>query len=260
MKKSKHKLILLYLFIFYLTISIIVNFQNEFFTYFYKEKIWVHRVNSIEKLKETNSKFNGIELDVVFNTKTNVFDVNHPPAKSINLSLYKYLSSIKLNSNNLFWIDFKNLSTSNKINACLKLEKLCFELKLKKKQLIIESSNPQALDVFYSKGYQTSFYLPANLVSLNTQKLEEEIKSIQNIISENKTTYLSTDKRDYHIIKKYFPEHKLLIWSFYYFNKKTINPYHLLHGLNYIYYKLNILPDNNVYVTLFKYEGKAGNR
>lgn len=250
----------IYLFSIYLIVCLIVNFQNEVFSHFFQDKIWAHRVNSIEKLKEVNSKFGGIELDVVFHSSTNVFDINHPPSKSINLSLKKYLSSEKLNERNIFWLDFKNLTEDNKIDACLKLDSLCYEFKLNRDQFIIESKKPQYLNSFYEKGYKTSFYLPENLVSLDEKMLKEEITDIQRIISENKTTYLSTDKRDYRIIKEYFPEHKYLIWTFYFFNKKTINPYHILYGINNIRHKCKIFPDDNVIAVLFKYEAREGNR
>jgi hypothetical protein len=258
MKKYKNRLIAIL--ILYLFVCIIVNFQNEVFSYLFKEKTWVHRVNSIEKLKEVNSIFNGIELDVVFNNETKIFDVNHPPTKSINLSLRKYLASLNLNSNNRFWLDFKNLEEKNCINACLKLDTLCQEFSINKNRLIIESGNPQFLEVFYKKGYKTSYYLPSNLVGLSESELKEKLKSINSIVLKNKTTYLSTDKRDYSIVKKYFPKHKLLIWAFYFFDKKTINPYHILYGLNNIYHKFRVLPNNNVSVALFRYESAIGNR
>ena len=127
-------------------VVIVINYQNELLLKLFPEKIWVHRVNFIDKLQEINTKFSGVEVDVIFIEDKNIFDVNHPPAQSIDLSLFKYLSSIKLTSNNSFWIDFKNLSEDNMENSCLKLDSICKELKLNREQFIIEStSHPQYL-------------------------------------------------------------------------------------------------------------------
>jgi len=259
MNKPKRKYVF-YFFIIYAVLCLFINYQNSIFSFFYNEKTWVHRVNSITKLKEVQPLFKGIELDIVFNNNTNTYDVNHPPAKSINLTLNEYFSSVDLNIDSMFWLDFKNLTKDNYKNASNRLDSICIVNNINKSQLIIESTKPQYLNLLSKKGYKTSFYLPANLVGLGSFELEKKIKSINNIITQNKTTYLSTDKRDYAIVKKNFPNHKLLLWTFYYFNKKTINPYHLLFGLNYIYHKTRILPNNNVHAVLFKYDAQKGNR
>ena len=68
---------------------LIVNFQMKIFQSVYSSKVWAHRVNSIEKYQEARDIFSGIELDLMFDVASNTFDVNHPPAKSINLSLPK---------------------------------------------------------------------------------------------------------------------------------------------------------------------------
>jgi hypothetical protein len=60
-------------------------------------KVWAHRVNSIEKLAQTGALYSGVELDLVFvdEGEAAFFDVNHPPAPSIGLSLDAYLSSVE---------------------------------------------------------------------------------------------------------------------------------------------------------------------
>lgn len=67
---------------------LILNFQIYVFKFFFSSKIWAHRVNSIEKYEEARDLFSGVELDLVFNDLNNSFDVNHPPAKIINLNLF----------------------------------------------------------------------------------------------------------------------------------------------------------------------------
>jgi len=93
-------------FIFLGLLAWIIFYSNGVLKLVFNEKIWIHRVNSIEKLGEVQADFYGVELDVVFLDSLNEFDVNHPPAESINLSLFEYLSTIKENKKLHFWLDF----------------------------------------------------------------------------------------------------------------------------------------------------------
>ncbi|MBL1233411.1 MAG: hypothetical protein COA31_011885 [Flavobacteriales bacterium] len=174
-------------------------------------KIWVHRVNSIEKLQEVNSTFSGVELDVVFNSALNVFDVNHPPAESIGLNLLDYLKS-NTESDLNFWLDFKNLSPENASQALERLAFLCAELNISKKQFIVETTQTELLKLFAKSGFQTSYYLHwPGLYQLNEENLNENIIQIKaNIFPE--LSYISSSYHDYEIMQQHFPEQEKLLW------------------------------------------------
>src|SRR5690349_3170954 len=111
------KKILLFALALLVTTALVFLFSNAAFIFVFRKKVWAHRVNSIEKKKEIGDKFSGIELDLVYNKTTGIFDVNHPPAASINLSLADYLKA-DLNTNRGYWFDFKNLEEDNVQAAC----------------------------------------------------------------------------------------------------------------------------------------------
>src|SRR5690554_6067423 len=102
------------IFLFLFVVGGIVNYYHphKLEHFGYAEKIWAHRVNSLEKLASVQNKYTGVELDVVFDTLTNTFDVTHPPTPSIGLSLEQWLQT--LDGDKGVWIDFKNLTAANK--------------------------------------------------------------------------------------------------------------------------------------------------
>ncbi len=179
----------------------------------YSSKIWAHRVNSIEKLEHTQKNYAGIELDVVFFDDTKTFDVNHPPAASIELKLEKYLSHIDLNKELEIWLDFKNLNEKNAGNALNHLEHLCKKYQINKNTIIVESQNAQFLPIYKEAGFKTSYYLPTFLHKLSSKDLSEIIDEINLIIKNYSPTAISTNSVDYDIIAKHFPEQTKYLWS-----------------------------------------------
>ena len=65
-------------------------YQFEFLGHY--DKIWAHRVNTLEKLSFSTPFFNGVELDLVYTD--GVLDITHPPTPSIGLNLEAYLEAL----------------------------------------------------------------------------------------------------------------------------------------------------------------------
>src|SRR5690606_30605130 len=107
---------------------------------------------SLEKLAYAQKKYTGLELDVVFDTVTNTFDVTHPPTPSIGLSLEEWMQA--LDAEKGVWIDFKNLTAANQSAALERLLKIVTQNNLKKEQFIVESQHPQYLQDFTTAGFQ----------------------------------------------------------------------------------------------------------
>ncbi|OFY94105.1 MAG: hypothetical protein A3K10_02595 [Bacteroidetes bacterium RIFCSPLOWO2_12_FULL_31_6] len=229
-------------------------YSNGVLKLFFNKKIWVHRVNCIEKLSEVQSLFYGVELDVVFIDSLNQFDVNHPPAESINLSLLEYLSATKENKNLHFWLDFKNLETSNQIIALNRLNFICEKLKLTKSNFIVESGNLLLTKEFSKSGYQVSYYLHwPGLYTLEKIQLLEEINRIKISLNYIKyPIYLSSDYHDYEILKENFPQNDFLLWidGDYYKENKFKNRLKLFE----------MLSDSKVEIILFNYKSKLNER
>ncbi len=244
----------------YIITLIFINGLHKYIEAKYIDKIWIHRVDSKEKLIEVNTIFDKYEVDVVFQSKNKLFDVNHPPAKSINLNLLDYFKAIKINNKNMFWLDFKNLSSENKQYAYNRIDTICKKLKIKHKQLIIESTNPKHLAIFRENGYMTSYYLPAHINKLKVNLVATKFEVINQMIIDTKPNFISADSVDYSLIKEHLHKLKMLTWSFQFYKFRIINPKVLISELKNVYFKNKILSDKNVKVVLFQYKSKNGDR
>jgi len=122
-------------------------------------KIWPHRVNSIPRLQYLLDDFNGFECDIYYKPDSNYFDVGHEFDQSICLSLETYFQ-LPGTTLKYFWLDFKNLDTSNVDSAAGLLTKLDSLYKIKHR-VIVESTNPLLLRKIAAKGFFTSYYIPA---------------------------------------------------------------------------------------------------
>lgn len=188
----------------------------------FRQKVWPHMVNSIGKLKETSMVFSGIELDVVYNENKNIFDVTHPPVESIGLDLEKYWAGIDAPKDKCFWVDLKNLTSSNSNLAVQRLIFLADKYSLSRKKIIVESGQAVLLLPFKENGFYTSYYLPSNIIrgisgkAKNTlnQKDIQNIETIRNIFLTSKVDAVSTNSRNYDFIKDHLPQVKeILLWN-----------------------------------------------
>ncbi len=223
---------------------VVVFLSNKTLIFLFEDKIWAHKVNSIEKLNEATNIFSGVELDVVFYIDGNYFDVNHPPDKSINLSLNEYFQSQMSDPDYRYWIDFKNLNKDNKLQSSNSLDSITKLFKIDKSNIIVESVAPQFLKSFRDKGFITSYYLPPGIHTLNEESLETILEKIRNNIIFYENIYISCDYKDYPIVKKHFPDTRKITWFTVYGYMNKIKAILLLY---------EILLDENVDVLLISF-------
>lgn len=176
----------------------------------FRDKIWVHRVNSIEKLEKVNNHYIGVELDVVFKIDSLVFDIYHPPQESKQVYLKDYFPKSKTNLQ--YWLDYKNLTQENAIISSKYLEKLVKENTISPNDIIVESPEIEHLVHFKNKGFRTSYYLPSNLKTLNKENLLHQLQNIQNSVKKYPPTMVSSNSKDYTIMKDFFPDQKKNLW------------------------------------------------
>lgn len=214
----------------------------------FPEKIWAHRVNSLGKLEETKDLFRGVEVDLVWEEGN--FDVNHPPAKSIQLSLAEFLNQVTKTKGFGLWLDYKNLDSAGAENSAFHLDSLFKKRGLAKNMVYVESRNPAYLKHFNDRGFKTSYYLPAGLNQISDEdSINAMVRRINSRIHNDKEIFISAPFADYDFMREHFPERKILIWH--------------LGGLYGPQRKLNIyraLLDENVEVVLRPYKGQTADR
>jgi hypothetical protein len=248
----KNKYIYVTFVIFFLGIILFVLCSNSMISFIFKDKIMIHRVNSIEKLNEVKNNFIGVELDVVYDSATSYFDINHPPAASIKLNLKEYLANSNELKSNVYWLDFKNLSKFNKDNALLELNSIVDKLAIGKNRIIVETTTPEFIKNIKDEGYLTSYYLPPHLHAKKEDSILFFISAINDNINKYPTDYISFNSNDYSIVKKNFPNLKKISW--YTGNSSTIKKIPSKMKL------YTILLDKNIDYLLLPYYSKTGNR
>lgn len=213
----------------------------------YTNKIYAHRVNSKEKLEASLLYFKGVELDLVYDSKKNVLDVNHPPAKSIQLYFEDYLTVLKDKKPRL-WLDIKNLNTENSLLVLKKLKADLNKLNYDYTNVLVESTIPEALPIFSREGFKTSYYLPPNIYSKPQTKKDSIIQLIQSKLNNDNKLAVSTNYKNYNFLKDNFPETTKYIWA-------------LTPRINLDQLKVrSILKDSTVSILIVRYRSLKGNR
>ena len=210
-KKSKKVIVFMFLIIIFI-VYVVSPYRIEYINY--RDKVWAHRVNTINKLKYTQKVYHGIELDLVYNLISNSFDVNHPPSPSINLNLDNYLGEINNKDINI-WFDIKNLSEHNVKEASLLLNDLVEKHQFNKQKILIESPQIALLKPFGDKNFKTSFYLPQLYGLESNELLDNRLDSIKLLLSQYPTTAISCNANSYPIISIHFKEKQKYLWNIY---------------------------------------------
>ena len=188
----------------------------------FRQRVWAHRVNSVGKLEEVSGLFEGLELDLVWQTDTGVFDVNHPPAPSIGLSLESYFSSIEEPAKHRYWLDFKNLDSANQSESLKRLKELARRFAIPQGNLVVESTSPELLLPFKQAGFYTSYYLPTDFLrtvadTSNDQLTEQEKQEIARIAQRAISTQVdgvSTYAQAYDFVVQNLPKTlDILLWD-----------------------------------------------
>jgi hypothetical protein len=214
----------------------------------FPDKIWPHRVNSIAKLQETSEFFTGMELDVVW--EGIYFDVNHPPAKSIQLYLKDYLEHIPDTGQYGLWIDYKNLTVDVASSSAEHIDIIFKKNNLDKNRIYIESPFPQYLTPFEERGYKVSYYLPSRLYQIENRDTLDYVLNRINLNLENKPElFISAPFADYSFIREHYPERKKLLWHLSGFNGPA-NKFKIYRALF----------DDKVEVVLLPFKSETGDR
>lgn len=190
-----------------LIFAVVYNFnpyQFEFLGHY--DKIWAHRVNTLEKLSLSTPFFNGVELDLVYTN--GVLDVTHPPAPSIDLSLETYLDTLDPADSLGLWLDIKNLDQSNAKSILEKIQRLLAKNDYPKSQLLIETRYPAALTEFLANGFRCSYYLPEGLHAMSAAQLSTNVRDIKQTLEAMPKLEISSHFRDYPVMAKHFTRPK----------------------------------------------------
>jgi hypothetical protein len=126
------------------------------------DKVWAHRVNSLEALREAEALFAGVELDLVFDRTTQSFSVRHPPKPDTGLSLEEYLASSADHPELRLWFDWKNPTPDNVGDALSELARLDGKYDIRRRALVETPSEATFSEIAAVSryGFLHGYYLP----------------------------------------------------------------------------------------------------
>ena len=169
-------------------------------------KYWAHRVLYPQIANDLSVKFNGVELDVFFESDKSLFDVRHHGSFKGN-SLIDYLS--KINNNDMyFWIDLKNLNPSNVSSVITRLDSITKET-ISKQRIIIESKDIKLLYELKKSGYKISYWLP----SFNLFKSIFQVYEIRNDLENYTPDAISCSYHNVRFYSRKFPNYSIHCWT-----------------------------------------------
>ncbi len=179
----------------------------------FNDKIWLHRVNSVEKMKKYQYSYTGLEIDVHYDFFRKFFYVSHDEDASVNLSIEHLFQSLQSTSDHYFWIDYKNLNNENREESLNLLMNIAKKYEIPHSHIVVESSETECLSVFSENGFQTSYYLPrCNPYTASKESMLKLAKEIDGRLQKSKVNYVSAYYYEYAFIKFYFPETNMLLW------------------------------------------------
>jgi len=173
-----------------------------------QKKLWVHRVNSIERYKYLENKFSGFETDIVFNNNSGKFLVYHPTiAQKDTITLDSFLVNANLTAKR-FWMDTRGVDSSNANESLESLANLPSPSRIKS-ACIFELYDVKAAEMFAKKGYTVSLNL---FEDLKRQLLSGKmaIDSLNKKLAMVK--YVSQESDQQKVLQALFPRKKSIIW------------------------------------------------
>ncbi len=210
----------------------------------YKEKLWAHRVNSLEKREEFKDCYPNFEVDITIREDSLdgsvILDVTHDADISFGLAFDEFIPNLEKSEK--VWLDIKNLSIDNNKKVLEKLDSFVLDFGLEKDQFIIETRDYKALGLLTKNNYYTSYYVDFKQID------EETIKHLEDVAQTGYVRALSFPSTQYSEIRSHVDNNDIdfLTWA---------------HRETQIEFMLNpfngkMLDDNRLKVILIKTRGK----
>ena len=176
-------------------------------------KVWLHRVNSVQRAVRMAKQYRGMEIDVMYDSAADSFDVGHPPAPSIGLSLDRLFAAVPDVGSHYFWIDFRNLTDANAPAACARLVAIARKHGIVS-HMIVESVRPTALACFTKSGFYTSYYLfpEVSLPAMSTGQRIAYYEEVKAGLAASNVNAVSMSYESLPFADRYFPDADVLLW------------------------------------------------
>ncbi len=172
-------------------------------------KLWKHRAE-IHELDLTINCYGGLEVDVVYDG--GVFDLRHGVDEpSRKYSLKDLFRESSRDSTVRYWLDFKNLTSSNVEEVGRGLADIFVKYKVGNR-VIVESPCPNYLDALSKKNIFTSYWIPHFDLS-NKSELADQVFAIRENLFKYRLNVISAHHLMLPLLKEFFTDCDVHIWT-----------------------------------------------
>lgn len=175
-----------------------------------KNKVWAHKVNTLDDIRAKEDLFEGMELDIIYSPYQDKLFVCHNEEDTIkNITLDKWFDAFKKPKKHCFWLDIKGLTTDN---CDVIVSHITRELKKHhiENRAFIESSKPQTLKRAKELGLHTSLWVP-NFWWTDIDTISW-LDKVQRDCDTCQPDALSCEWRMYDALTTFFPERNIFLW------------------------------------------------
>ena len=178
-------------------------------------KIWKHGVYSKYDAQKYEGVFDGLEVDIIYSPEKNDIYVGRVEADtSKRQTLDDWFSVLKEPKKMQYWIDFKNLSEGNALQACKVLDGLNDKYGFKD-NAFVENKNLKALKIMKENGFHVLLWVE-NIKYWNKKERKDSIylaKLIRSQLEELQPDAISCEYSMYPFLCDSFPEQNIHFWD-----------------------------------------------
>ncbi|PZR02934.1 MAG: hypothetical protein DI539_27185 [Flavobacterium psychrophilum] len=167
------------------------------------QKLWVHRVNSFERLQVVQDHFGGFECDLLFDPAAQTFRITHPPAPANDLTADDYFRWLK-SSGKKMWLDVKDFRPAD-VEAGVRYFLHSDSLYHIRDQVVVESSEPALVNMLAAEGFIVSYLVPPQFLEGNSRD------TVVSLLPE--VAFVSQEDRFVAALKRRYPQKKIITWA-----------------------------------------------
>jgi hypothetical protein len=171
------------------------------------DRLWPHRVNSLQRFRYLYSEFAGFECDIQFVETSGAFIVGHDEPGPDSFS--DYLEADRAGCK-LFWLDLKNVDSGNVASFCAQLQLLDQKFGIRDR-IIVECYDPTTTLHFGEHGWLAALNVSETL-GPETKGGASAINALRGL-SLQKIKLLSGESGIHTAIRSEFPGSKQLSWD-----------------------------------------------
>lgn len=176
-------------------------------------KVWAHRVNNPDYVADKQSKFMGLEVDLIFSEHQDLLFVGHDaPDTTKNILFSDWLKKLSKaqRKDTYYWLDIKNLSVDNAEQLAQRLKYIARKYHIKDR-LWVENTSAEALEIVKEYDFQVLLWVD-NFYYNPQMDTTSWYQKTKKMVDELQPDGLSCEYRMYPVLTDYFSDQHIFFW------------------------------------------------